>query len=1067
MLAKLPTKVCRSHIVGPATFVALLVIGLVVTDDTVQAARRARAALAVAEHEELTVTVSKVMISTYISPVSAAITARHIIQSNSQHWNATDGGFAASFRGLRPLLEALASSFAHVNLTFVGLSALTDDERHDYELQLTNKCANALNVTKVSLINAADVNIRSSALPAVRRPVYPSIIDLETAGTATAAARCAIGLDFTPSNPHMRIFLEAVDTARLSWQPPLPFLVDGPGARTPEGRNIGILLPLHARTEAEAGPAGVAHTLAIASRPDLVSSLPVACDRNVSQPGSLPCGQARRALGAIAVPMYASTPLRTLVDTVPHVKNTHISVFYVPRALEHLVQIESGDLLATAQPRPDPAYLDDKYLDLSSWTIRRGTLAALMRASDPGNILLCVHYVAGRVSPLGSWHSTDPFVAKEETIAADLDSSALQAARAFALGRNLYVLVLRDRSGAFSSDFEESQTLTWILGGLLTALCAVALPLVVHMFIKQQERQHAMQMAVVQSEKDGVVQAVAFAAHEIRNPMHGVLASLETGLDDLQSLIALLKEAVESDTAEEDGSSKQFSDTARSLLRLLGREACDTALVALEDVGVAKTSAESCHRLINDMVDYSKLQRGIMSIEIAPMDVRMCLRALLQAQRSFLGAGVRTFMAVHADVPDRLQTDQVRILQVITNGVTNAGKFTQKGAIYVTCMLLDTSDIPALVLPSNPSNKWICFVVCDTGKGLAGIDVDALFEPGNTNSPATPSSFFGLDRLTAALQCASRSLAGLMGGRKAAGAQASSDTLPPQAIAAGTGAMSEQPKAATTRQSVFASSVAKMRGSGLGLPVARLMARCLGGDVDLYTEPVNRLHIPLTRFIFALPFSAMNGSTKSPEPCPMFGRSGQLPQEARKAFRQKIIARLGNKIHQVEELTGGDPTSNLGPLPGCLIASGVTAERVSRGPAGSRDGDDGCRGSAGTPETDLGEGLCPCGPPPGPDTAADEAVKGGVHADSIAVTVVPVDRSISTTTHHTARAGPGDAARDDGVSEASGMSEASSDMNPTSGWMTPPAGERHATVPRTTSPVLGSAGKRVRIEGAV
>lgn len=423
--------------------------------------------------------------------------------------------------------------------------------------------------------------------------------------------------------------------------------------------------------------------------------------------------------------------------------------------------------------------------------------------------------------------------------------------------------------------------------------------------------------------------------------MHGVLASLDTALADLEPLVSLLNRTLmpvrkyTSDDTLVDGPD-MVDDTPghgplscpeptlrEELLRILGRARCEAALMAMEDVEVARNSAEGCHRLVNDMVDYSMLQKGMMSIQNGPMNVRAGLRSLVAGHRAAMHPSVRTLLKVHKDIPGSMHTDQVRILQVISNGLTNASKFTTSGEIRLVSVLLNTSDLPALRLQHNPSNQWLCFLVTDTGKGLAGINVDSLFEPIQPTAavPTTEPVTF---------RCWPRA------------PRVTKHAMQPKAAQA-----SPTSSSGSVNPGIFsASSVAKTRGSGLGLPVARLMARVLGGDVDLYSMATVSTASPTadaaTVFMFVIPLDAL-GCEGPIKQHPLFGRTGCLSDAARAELRARAcsaseaISPESHCCHVLEELeaTGEAHRQALQHHQSRLYVQSIRATAPSRARSGS------------------------------------------------------------------------------------------------------------------------------------
>ena len=118
--------------------------------------------------------------------------------------------------------------------------------------------------------------------------------------------------------------------------------------------------------------------------------------------------------------------------------------------------------------------------------------------------------------------------------------------------------------------------------------------------------------------------------------------------------------------------------------------------------------------IVNDVLDYSKLEDGAVALDLEPFDPRKLASdtaALLsdQAARKEIGLEVE----VHAGVPAFLLGDACRIRQVLLNLLSNAVKFTAKGAVSVRVY---------------PLGEHMKFMVTDTGIGIPSQAVGQLFQ---------------------------------------------------------------------------------------------------------------------------------------------------------------------------------------------------------------------------------------------------------------------------------------------------------------------------------------------------
>jgi len=172
-------------------------------------------------------------------------------------------------------------------------------------------------------------------------------------------------------------------------------------------------------------------------------------------------------------------------------------------------------------------------------------------------------------------------------------------------------------------------------------------------------------------------QFLANMSHELRTPMTGVLGMLDLAL-----------------FGNLDAEQRDFIETAR-------------------------TSARSLVRILNDILDLTKIERGKFSIEEKPFSVRKCMEntvnILLPVAK---GKGLDLNFTMADNIPETLVGDQTRLNQVLTNLAANAVKFTEKGNVdlYVTAVS-STADC----------KRDVTFTVTDTGIGIPDDKQDMLF----------------------------------------------------------------------------------------------------------------------------------------------------------------------------------------------------------------------------------------------------------------------------------------------------------------------------------------------------
>lgn len=186
----------------------------------------------------------------------------------------------------------------------------------------------------------------------------------------------------------------------------------------------------------------------------------------------------------------------------------------------------------------------------------------------------------------------------------------------------------------------------------------------------QQARDDAILASKIKSD------FIANISHELRTPMNGVLG-----------ILSLL--------AEEELNEEQLY-----LLR------------------TAKASGEHLLLLINDVLDFTKIEENKLELSFAPVDIRelfavVCTPFQIQANQKDIELNLK----VSDNTPNTIITDKLRLTQIVTNLLSNAVKFTKKGQIDVTleCMNID----------GRRAN--CCLTVKDTGIGISARGMDSVF----------------------------------------------------------------------------------------------------------------------------------------------------------------------------------------------------------------------------------------------------------------------------------------------------------------------------------------------------
>ncbi|KAJ0127212.1 hypothetical protein HZ326_29682 [Fusarium oxysporum f. sp. albedinis] len=170
---------------------------------------------------------------------------------------------------------------------------------------------------------------------------------------------------------------------------------------------------------------------------------------------------------------------------------------------------------------------------------------------------------------------------------------------------------------------------------------------------------------------------LANISHEIRTPMHGVLSACSLLLDSRL-------------TEEQRETANMIEESGHVLLRIL-----------------------------NDILDYSKIAAGSFSIKNDKVDIASVVTSVVHSVQTTLQPGVSLRMILSPNLPKWAEGDPLRCRQVVENIVSNAVKFTEKGYILVRVSLL----------AEDVSTYTILTEVYDTGHGVTEDDAQKLFKP--------------------------------------------------------------------------------------------------------------------------------------------------------------------------------------------------------------------------------------------------------------------------------------------------------------------------------------------------
>jgi signal transduction histidine kinase/ActR/RegA family two-component response regulator len=215
-----------------------------------------------------------------------------------------------------------------------------------------------------------------------------------------------------------------------------------------------------------------------------------------------------------------------------------------------------------------------------------------------------------------------------------------------------------------------------------------------------ERSQHIAALGRARAEADDANRAksrfLAAVSHEVRTPLNSILLTLEM---------------LEHPRSPEE------------------RSAC---------IAVARSAGRSLKRLIDDLLDLSKIESGRIAFEHVRFEPRALVGELLAPYVNRAAVkGVPLHVHVAPEVPAAVEGDPTRFGQILANLVDNAIKFTATGSVEVSISLRPAPECDAHVVP-------LCVAVRDTGIGLAPEQRERIFEDFVQGDETTSSRYGGI-----------------------------------------------------------------------------------------------------------------------------------------------------------------------------------------------------------------------------------------------------------------------------------------------------------------------------------
>ena len=136
--------------------------------------------------------------------------------------------------------------------------------------------------------------------------------------------------------------------------------------------------------------------------------------------------------------------------------------------------------------------------------------------------------------------------------------------------------------------------------------------------------------------------------------------------------------------------------------------------------GQIKRNADFLMRLLNELLDLSKIETGAFEANFEPCDLRILLQDAYELTYPMAESKGLKFDAPKTDhLPERLMLDAHRVQQICLNLLTNAVKYTQAGKII----------LEARIVNAPTAREHLEIAVHDTGSGISASALERIFEP--------------------------------------------------------------------------------------------------------------------------------------------------------------------------------------------------------------------------------------------------------------------------------------------------------------------------------------------------
>lgn len=203
----------------------------------------------------------------------------------------------------------------------------------------------------------------------------------------------------------------------------------------------------------------------------------------------------------------------------------------------------------------------------------------------------------------------------------------------------------------------------------------------------------------------------------------GIATDITDKVQQQQKLIEAKKKAEDAERLQEQFLANMSHEIRTPMNGIIGMTnvLMNTPLTPEQDefVQIIRQSSDNLLKLINDILDLSKIKAGKMIIEKVDFNLQEMLDNTLAAFKvKAREKNIRLSILADRSLPEQVVSDPLRLTQIMTNLLSNAFKFTEEGSIEVNVKLID----------KNQDKARIYFSVSDSGIGIPPDKLSHIFE---------------------------------------------------------------------------------------------------------------------------------------------------------------------------------------------------------------------------------------------------------------------------------------------------------------------------------------------------